>query len=127
MYQIKKFAKKLAYHLDFHKGENIVIKDLKNSNPLFSYLIIVSCDNSRKLNGLKEQVLALVDNSQAKINHIEDKSNDWVVIDLYDIVIHLMSTQAREKYNLDKIYEAYPDVSFLDYKPSKNEFFIINK
>ena len=120
MYQTKHLAKKIAYLLDFHKGENVVIKNVENKTPLARFYIFVSADNQRKLNGLKQEVLDIIGNSKASINHVEDSNNTtWVVIDANDIVIHIFTTETRAKYRLDEIYKDCPNIDYSTYKGKK--------
>lgn len=120
MYQAKTLAKKLAYNLDFHKGENVVLKDVSLKTPLARFYIFVGASNSRKLNGLKEQALEIVEKSGASINHVEGKSESWIVIDVNDIVIHILTNEAREKYKLDYLYQDCKDVDFTPSKKGNN-------
>lgn len=112
MYQAKRLAKKVAFQLDFHKGDNVVLKDVSNKTPLMRFCIICSADNSRKVNGLKNEAVDAIEKGKGSIHHIEAKSEDWVVVDAYDIVIHIFSTQARVRYNLDGIYKDCENVDY---------------
>jgi ribosome-associated protein len=118
MYQAKSLAKKLAYNLDFHKGENVVLKNVEEKTPLARFYLFVGASNSRKINGLKEQALEIIEKAGASINHIEGKSEQWIIIDVNDIVVHIMTNEAREKYKLDLLYKDCPDV---DYSITKKE------
>ncbi len=120
MYQAKRLAKKLAYNLDFHKGEDVKLIDVSSKTPLARFYIFVSASNSRKLNGLKEQALEIIDKSSASINHVEGKSESWIVIDVNDIVIHVLTSDAREKYRLDYLYQDCPVIDFSTYKKGNN-------
>ena len=85
--------------LDTNKAEKIEVFDLKEKNYIVDYAIIASSLGSR-------HTLALLDHlkkdikSNEKFNNV-DESGDWVVIDLGDILIHIMTPEYREKYDME--------------------------
>jgi len=120
MYQAKSLAKKIAAHLDFHKGEDVRIYDVEEKTPLARFYIVVGASNNRKVHGLEAEAEELLDKAGASISHIEGKGEDspWTLIDAHDIVVHIMSTVERERLNFDKIYASCPLVDFT-YDPLK--------
>jgi len=106
-------AKYIASRLDFHKGDNVILKDVSNKTPLTSYFIICSADTSRKLNGLKDIAIDELYKKGVKIHHVEAKGDTcWILIDAYYLIIHILTTSAREKYNLEKLYQDCDDINF---------------
>jgi len=85
--------------LDTNKAEKIEVFDLRDKNYLVDYAIIASSLGSR-------HTLALLDHLKKGIKETEtfnnvDESGDWVVIDLGDILIHIMTPEYREKYDME--------------------------
>lgn len=85
--------------LDKNKAEKIEVFDLKNKNYIVDYAIIASSLGTR-------HTLALLDHLKKGIKSNEtfnnvDESGDWIVIDLGDILIHLMTPEYREKYDME--------------------------
>lgn len=85
--------------LDKNKAEKIEVFDLKDKNYIVDYAIIASSLGSR-------HTLALLDHLKKDIKTTEtfnnvDESGDWVVIDLGDILIHIMTPEYREKYDME--------------------------
>lgn len=117
MYQALTLAKKIAQELYFHKGENIVVYDVKNMTPFASYCILVSADNAHKLNGLKEYVKDIIEKGHAEISHIEgNQTSSWILIDAYDILINLFSEDERKRLCYDEIYKKCPQIDYLKKK-----------
>jgi len=86
--------------LDTNKAEAIEVFDLSQKNYFVDYAIIASSLGSR-------HTLALLDHLKKSIKPAEsfnnvDESGDWVVIDLGDILIHIMTPEYRVKYDMEK-------------------------
>ena len=85
--------------LDANKAEKIEVFDLNDKNYIVDYAIIASSLGSR-------HTLALLDHLKKDIKTNEtfnnvDESGDWVVIDLGDMLIHIMTPEYREKYDME--------------------------
>jgi ribosome-associated protein len=87
--------------LDSKKAENIESFDLKDSDYFVDYVVIATTLNNKHgislLDYLKNE---LKPQGESFLNIDED--DNWVVVDLGDILIHLMSETYREKYNLEE-------------------------
>ena len=85
--------------LDKHKAENIEVFDLREKDYIVDQAIIASSLGQK-------HTLALLDHLKKelkpdeKFNYV-DESGDWVVIDLGDILIHIMTPEYRIKYDLE--------------------------
>ncbi len=85
--------------LDKHKAENIEVFDLQDKEYIVDTAIIASSLGQK-------HTLALLDHLKKELKpqekfHYVDESGDWVVIDLGDILIHIMTPEYRVKYDLE--------------------------
>ncbi|MEA3330315.1 MAG: ribosome silencing factor [Campylobacterota bacterium] len=96
---MKNRIEKITEVLDKNKAEGIEVFDLKDKNYFVDYAIIASSLGSR-------HSLALLDHlkkdlkPQEQFNNV-DESGDWIVIDLGDILIHIMTPEYRVKYDME--------------------------
>jgi ribosome-associated protein len=92
---------KIEKILDEKKAENIESFDLRGKEYMVDYVVIATTLNPKHgfslLNYLKD---ALKPDGEQFVRVDED--DDWTVIDLGDILIHLMSERYREKYSLEE-------------------------
>jgi len=93
--------------LDTNKAESIEVFDLREKNYFVDYAIIASSLGSR-------HTVALLDHLKKGIKPAEnfnnvDESGDWVVIDLGDILIHIMTPEYRTKYDMEKFLSDLAD------------------
>ncbi len=90
---------KITQVLDKNKAEQIEVFDLRKKNYFVDYAIIASSLGAK-------HTLALLDHlkkdlkSTENFNHV-DESGDWIVADLGDILIHIMTSEYRIKYDME--------------------------
>ncbi len=89
------------------KGSNVTLIDVSGLNSWTDYFVIVTVSSSTQQQGLAKQIKEYIKENELEIHPVSRKSpdgQDWNLIDLGPIVIHLMSEQAREFYNLEKLW-----------------------
>jgi len=87
------------------KAEDIVVLDVRKMSSLFDYIIVASAESTR-------QTRALVGNLQDKIKALGgqilgvegESSGEWVLVDLGDVVVHVMQPAIRAYYNLEQLW-----------------------
>lgn len=93
--------------LDKNKAEGIEVFDLKEKNYFVDYAIIASSlgmkHTTALLNHLKDDL------KPAETFNNVDESGDWVVIDLGDILIHIMTPEYRVKYDMENFLSSLRD------------------
>ncbi len=85
--------------LDKNKAESIEVFDLKDKDYIVDYAIIASSLGPRHTIALLEHLKKGIKPAEA-FNNV-DESGDWVVIDLGDILIHIMTPEYRVKYDME--------------------------
>ena len=87
------------------KGVNIVALDVAALTPMTDYMVLVTGTSNR-------HVKALVDtaNESSKAIGIQPlgiegrESYDWVLVDLADVIVHVMNEEARNFYELERLW-----------------------
>lgn len=93
---------KIKKVLEDLKLEDIHLYDLDETNPFFNYIFVANALNKRHLKSSIDNIYK----ENIEYDHIE-ASEEWVLIDMGDIIIHILSKEARELYNLDTLYSTY--------------------
>jgi len=98
---------KITSVLDMNKAESIEVFDLSEKNYFVDYAIIASSLGSR-------HTVALLDHMKNALKPEEtfnnvDESGDWIVVDLGDILIHIMTPEYRVKYDMEKFLTELAD------------------
>ena len=108
-------AKEIAKLMEDGKGNDVVVLDISQLNSWTDYFIIVTVNSSTHWQGLYKQVKDYIKQNDLEVHLTNKKSpdgDDWNLIDLGSIVIHLMSEQARAFYDLEKLWHAGTVIDF---------------
>ena len=94
--------------LEDAKAQDLQVFDLRERNTFADYMIVASGTSSR-------QVKAMADRLTMKLKSLGlppplgvegEDGGEWVLVDLADVVVHLMLPQTRAFYNLEKLWDA---------------------
>ena len=100
---------KLAFE---KKAKNLISLDLRGNSSLTDYFII--CHGNSE-----PQIKAIVDNirkgTSFKPRHLEGYENKkWVLLDYFDIIVHVFDEKEREYYSVENIWADVPKQQFDD-------------
>lgn len=91
--------------LDERKGQNIVTMDVQGKTSFTDYMILVTGTSDRQLKSLCSYVEEKAKEQGFKSLGTEgDLGSDWILLDLGDVIVHAMTAQAREYYQLEKLW-----------------------
>ena len=91
--------------LDNNKAQNITSIDLKNKSYIADYMVVASGTSSRHLQALSEILITELKKLGLNDCRMEGKdSNDWKLVDAYDVIVHIFHPEKREFYNLEKMW-----------------------
>lgn len=102
--ELKKLHKLIVGALEDVKGNDLTSIDLRGKIDIIDMMVIASGTSDRHIQALADNVVAEAKKAGATVVGIE-KDRSWVLIDLYDIVVHVMLPDAREFYNLEKLWQ----------------------
>jgi ribosome-associated protein len=102
---ILQFKKIVLDVLENSKLEDLVILDVSKSTPWYSYLIIASANSKRQVFAAMGHVISKAKECGVKIIGHEGKmEDDWALVDLGDIIVHIMLPETRSFYALEKLW-----------------------
>lgn len=91
--------------LDERKGQSITVLDVKDKTSITDYMIVVTSTSERHASALCDYVLEKTKENGCLPLGVEGRQNsDWVLLDLGDVILHIMTAQAREFYQLEKLW-----------------------
>jgi len=87
------------------KGRDIVVFNTAHLPSMFERVVIASGDSSRQVKALADHVRDKVKENGGKVYGVEgEKGGEWVLVDLGEIVVHLMHPTVRSFYNLEEVW-----------------------
>ena len=91
--------------LDERKGQHITTLDVRGKTSFTDYMVIATGTSDRHIKSLCDYVAEKAKESGFNPLGIEgDLGSDWVLLDLGDVIVHVMTTQSREFYQLEKLW-----------------------
>lgn len=93
--------------LEDAKAENIQIIDLRNRGSFADFMLVASGNSTRQVKAMADRLVQRVKASGIQPLGVEgDREAEWVLVDLADVVVHIMLPQTRAFYNLEKLWSA---------------------
>lgn len=96
---ISKRLEEIASILDKNKAENIEKFNLENSEYMVDGVVIATAMADKHLSALLNFLKTDLKPQEEFLN--VEESDEWIVIDFGDILVHIMSESARKKYHLE--------------------------
>lgn len=104
------------------KGYDVKILDLRELTTMADYFVICSADSDTQVKAIADEVDKTLRDEGIKNWHKEGyKALSWVLLDYVDVVVHVFKKDAREYYNLEKLWGDAPVIEAVDplLKPKK--------
>lgn len=97
---------------DNKKAEDIVILDLRKLSSITDYFVICTGTSEPHLRAIVDEIQEHLEEKQ----HLNARGTDgtvntaWVVLDYFDVIVHVMRKDVRELYNLEGLWGDAPRV-----------------
>ena len=87
------------------KGRDIVVFNTERLSPFFERVVIASGDSTRQVKALADNVQEQLRKLGAKVHGVEGGDTaEWVLVDLGDVIVHVMHPTTRLTYNLEELW-----------------------
>jgi len=102
---VEKIRKEVISALEDIKAFDIVSLDVRKITSIADFMVIASASSSRQAKALANNVQEKLKQSKIDVVGIEGESEgDWVLVDLGDIIVHIMTPTTRAYYNLEELW-----------------------
>ena len=97
---------------DDKKAENIVVLDVKKVSSITDYFVIASGSSEPHLRAISDEVIdKLRDDYNLRPRAIDGNLQAaWLVLDYFDVIVHIMRSDVRERYDLESLWGDAPRV-----------------
>ena len=101
----KKLAEKISDYIFSKNGYDVKLLDLKSVTTMTDYFIICSADSDIQVKAISDEIDKGLRDEGIKCWHREGyKALNWILLDYVDVVVHVFKKDAREFYNLEKLW-----------------------
>lgn len=108
--QTEALLKLVETELDERKGQNIKTIDVRGKTSITDYMVIATGTSTRHAKSLCDYVVEKAKEQGVQPLGLEgDQGSDWILLDLGDVIVHVMTGQARELYQLEKLWSVAGD------------------
>ena len=104
--EAKELAEAIAEVLDSKKGVDIQVIHVAENTVIAEYFVLCNGNTSTHIKALVDEVEYKIGQRELLPYNVEGKDNNaWIVMDYSHVLVHVFTHEAREFYNLDKLYE----------------------
>ena len=105
MMELKEKQRAVVDALEDIKGYDIVVYNTAALPTMFERVVIASGDSNRQVKALADHVQQKLTALGARVYGVEGaKTSEWVLVDLGDLVVHVMHPTVRSFYNLEELW-----------------------
>ena len=106
----KKLAALCRELADNKKAENIVVLDVKELSSICDYFVIASGSSEPHLRAISDEIVdKLRDDHELRPRAVDGNLHTaWLVLDYFDVIVHVMRNDVRERYDLETLWGDAP-------------------
>ena len=109
---LTKLVKTVVTALEEIKARDIEVLDVSKMTALCDRMIIASGDSTRQTKAIANNVAEKVKASGGTVYGIEgEQAGEWVLVDLGDVLVHVMQSAVRSHYNLEELWAQAKKIS----------------
>ena len=102
----RKLALTAASAADDKKAVDVLVMDIRKESDVADYMVIAGAESSAQMNAVSESVEEELAGKGLPALHKEGRFRGrWMVLDYGGLVVHILMTEAREFYRLEKLWE----------------------
>lgn len=105
----QKLSKLVIAALEEVKASDIVTLDVRKMTTITDYMIVASGTSNRHIKALADNVADRAREAGHRPVGVEgEEGGEWILLDLQDILVHVMLPRVRDFYNLEKLWSLSP-------------------
>ncbi len=91
------------------KGRDLVTLPVAELTEITDYMILASGTSNRHVKSLVDKLVEATKEASHPPNGVEGReTNEWVLVDLGDVLVHVMQSDTRKFYDLERLWQDIP-------------------
>lgn len=91
--------------LDEVKARDVRVFDVRDKTSITDHMIVASGTSSRHVQTIADRLVESAKQAGVRPLGVEgERGSDWILVDLADVIVHVMLPKARSFYNLEKLW-----------------------
>jgi len=97
--------KLICRSLDDRKAEDLVVLDVSRQSSITNYLILATGTSQPHLRALRIEIERVLKDTRTPVLGVDaGDGSGWTVIDAFDVMIHVLTTENRARYRLETLW-----------------------
>jgi ribosome-associated protein len=93
------------------KAQDVSVIDVRDRTSVTDYMVLASGTSNRHVKSLADSVVSEAREKGVRAGNIEGSGvSDWILVDLGDVVVHVMMPATREFYDLEQLWRDAPSL-----------------
>ena len=114
-------VKAIVAALEDIKAKDIAVLDTSKLTAMFERMVIASGDSNRQTRALANHVRDTMKEQDVYVGNMEgEQTGEWVLLDLGDVIVHVMQPAVRTLYNLEELWSAGAAARQKSAQPTQN-------
>tara|TARA_B100000780_G_C21087879_1_gene438318 strand:- start:1288 stop:1614 length:327 start_codon:yes stop_codon:yes gene_type:complete len=102
---VKTIQTKIILALEDIKAFDVISFDVRKLTSVADFMIIASASSSRQTKALARNVVEKMNEIDIGVIGVEgEQEGGWVLVDVGDIIVHIMTPSTRKYYNLEELW-----------------------
>ena len=108
-------ARKIVQVMDSKKAKDIRLIKIEGISSLGDYFVVASASNTTQVKAIADEVEDEMTKLGLEPNRVEGRqSAQWILMDYYDVMVHVFLDEARSFYNLERLWSDAPQLDISD-------------
>lgn len=92
--------------LEEKKAEDLRVLDVSAQSSITDYLVLATGNSDPHLRALRVELEKALDSEKVRLVGVDTtQGSGWIVVDAFDVMIHLFSRENRDKYRLEQLWK----------------------
>ena len=108
-------ARKIVQVMDSKKAKDIRLIKIEGISSLGDYFVVASASNTTQVKAIADEVEDEMTKLGLEPNRVEGRqSAQWILMAYYDVMVHVFLDEARNFYNLERLWSDAPQLDISD-------------